>query len=130
MMKKWAIILSALLTLNGWGQTVISDNTEAAAFYNLQSTNSVVLGTNATPVTVLTVNAMPVLYSTFHIMATNSAAYCIDDTIDGQNWLMGATNALTANTLVEVTFTKEVSQFRVRLQGTNQTVVVNYEGGR
>lgn len=129
---KWLIAITALLVcMAGKAQDAKSVNTPETAFDTIQSTNAYVLGTNATPIAVTNWYVAPALYHTIHIVGTNtSAMYCIDVSIDNTNWFFGATNALASSVVAEATLTKKENFLRVRLQGTNQTIWVNYLGGR
>lgn len=130
---KWIIAIAvSLLAYGGQGQQTVSVNTEGTAFYNLQFTGAFALGTNYNiPTAATNLAVSPALYHTVQILSTNgNSQYVIDASVDGTNWFVGATNALVANVVAEATLTKKENFLRIRLQGTNQTITLNYLGGR
>jgi hypothetical protein len=72
------------------------------------------------------------LYHTFHIYntGTNSMQYVIDKSLDGTNFVAGATNTVGAGVNAEGTITGKEAFFRVRTFATNATGAIYYLGGR
>ena len=69
------------------------------------------------------------LYHNIHVVAaSNLTSYCIDKSIDGTNWVLGATNAYTIP--VEVAIVGKIGQIRARTVATNSTFTIKYLGGR
>ena len=128
---KWLIAIIATLSIIGVGraQSVVPVNS-GLEFENRQFSAVINGFTNATPNSATTIYVAPALYHTVQFTATNAASYCIDSSIDNTNFALGATNALTANVTAEATLTKKTSYLRIRLQGTNSAVTINYLGGR
>lgn len=129
-MKRGAFIAGlALVAAAALGQTYNQTATPNMA-YATYTTNLTFSGSTTNPV--LTVEADGCLYQTFHIYntGTNPVIYELDRTLDGTNWLLGATNGVTTNSLVETNFAAKELFLRIKLVETNGAGGINYMGGR
>ena len=133
-MKSLLTLLLALTVTGAVRAQQVVDGVPLQQAYCTIGTNYVFanLTTNATPVTVETLQVDWALYHTFQsYTATNAMSVAIDKSLDGTNWVLGTTNAIAVGVASETTITGKYLNFRVRASGTNLLGAgVNYLGGR
>lgn len=138
-MKSFASLLFIILSLSpivgmGAGPSVTSYSQQQGFAANYYVTNYSGNVTNSVT-DAWTVDMS--LYHTFHFYVTstnlNGFQYVIDKSLNGTNWVAGATNSIgsaAAGGVAEATITGKEYQFRIRTFSTNATVEIDYLGGR
>jgi hypothetical protein len=132
-MKSLCYLFATLAAcLAAGAQSVLTDVVYPATSAYMADYANMLTFNGATNATSITNRVDGNLYHTFHVYntGTNAIQYVIDKSLDGTNFVAGATNAVAASSNSESSIVGKEAFFRVRTFATNTTGSIFYLGGR